>query len=297
MRVFVTGASGFVGSAIVQELLQNGHSVLGLARSEDAAKAIAAAGADVHEGSLEDADSLQRAVAATDGVIHTAFIHDFSRHAAAGEVDRQAITVMGEALAGSGRPLIVTSGTAAVAAGKTGTELDAGKTEGAGSVRSFSEVLTRTFTEKGVRAMLMRLPPSVHGAGDHGFVPWLINIAREKGVAAYVEDGRNVWPAVHRPDAARLYRLALEKGLAGTTYHAVGEEGVPTREIAEVIGRRLNLPVVSKAAGEAADHFGFLGHFFSLDVPSSGKLTREWLGWNPSGPGLIADLDSDAYFA
>jgi nucleoside-diphosphate-sugar epimerase len=297
MRVFVTGASGFIGSALVKELATAGHQVLGLARSDASAAALAAAGADVQRGSLEDLDSLRSGAAATDGVIHAAFIHDFLDLAAAGETDRLAIEALGDALADSGRPLIVTSGTAHLTPGRLGTEDDAPDPNSVAKHRIPSEKTTLALASRGVRAMLLRLPPSVHGDGDHGFVPALIGIARQKGVAAYVGDGRNHWPAVHRLDAAHLYRLALERGSAGARYHGIADQGIPVREIAEVIGRRLNLPVVSKSREEAVDHFGWLAHFIAIDCPASSAKTQGQLGWHPTQPGLLSDLDREEYFA
>ena len=295
MRVFVTGATGFIGSAIVTELIAAGHKVLGLARSDAGAASVAAAGADVHRGSLEDLDSLRRGAAAADGVIHTAFIHDFVDLSAAGETDRRAVEALGAALAGSGRPLVVTSGTAHLAPGRLGTEDDA-PAPGTVSHRLASEETALALASRGVRASLVRLPPSVHGRGDHGFVPRLIGIAREKGISAYVGDGLNRWPAVHRLDAAHLYRLVLEKGSAGARYHGVADEGVPFRDIASVIGRRLNVPVVAKAPEEAADHFGWFAHFTAIDCPASSLQTRELLGWQPKQPRLIPDVDRLRYF-
>jgi nucleoside-diphosphate-sugar epimerase len=292
MRVFVTGASGFIGSAVVSEVIAAGHQVLGLARSDSSAHALEVAGAQVHRGDLDDLDSLRAGAKAADGVIHLAFNHDFTDYTGAAETDRRAIDALGEVLAGSDRPFVVTSGLAGFALGRTMTENDAADPN---SPRA-SEQAALAFTSRGVRVAVLRLPPSVHGEGDHGFVPWLIDIAREKGVAAYPGDGANRWPAVHRLDAAHLFRLALESAPAGARLHAIGDEGVPVREIAGAIGRHLALPVTAVPAEQAADHFGWLGVFFSLDVPASSALTRELLGWQPTHQRLLDDLEEGHYF-
>lgn len=295
MKVFVTGASGFVGSAVVAELVEAGYDVLGLARSDQAAEAIAALGAKVQRGSLDDLDSLRGGAADADGVIHCAFIHDFSNYGASAEADRCAIEAIGAVLAGSDRPFIVTAGTAGLAPGQVVTEDQAGHPPSAAAGR-VSEPAALALVSQGVRASVMRLPPSVHGEGDHGFVPRLIQIAREKGVSAYPGDGSNRWAAGHRLDAARLYRLGLENAPAGTRLHAVGDEGVSSRQIAEVIGRHLNLPVVSVPVAEAEQRFGWLGAFFRLDIPASSALTQQRFDWHPAQPGLLADLDAGHYF-
>ncbi|WP_420962750.1 SDR family oxidoreductase [Brucella sp. IR073] len=295
MRVFVTGASGFVGSAVVNELLTHGHQVTGLVRSETGADSLAETGAEVVRGTIEDLDLLRAEAAKADGVIHTAFNHDFSKFAENCEVDRRAIEALGSALESSDRPLLTTSGMAHLAQGRLATEDDTPPPPSAHFPRA-SEAATAAVAARGVKATVVRLAPSVHGEGDHGFVPILIRIAREKGRSAYIGEGTNRWPGVHRLDAARLYRLALENGAAGGPFHAAAEEGVSFKEIATIIGRRLDLPVVSLTPEEAADHFGWFRIFAPLDAPASSTRTRATLGWEPQGPGLIEDIEKAGYF-
>ncbi len=294
MRIFVTGATGFIGSAIVPELINAGHQVLGLTRSEAGARSLIAAGAQVHRGDLNDLESLRNGAAISDAVIHTAFIHDFSKFKENCEIDRHAIESLGDALARSNRPLIVTSGTAALAPGHVATEDMEAPFHPA--IPRVSEQSALALDARGVRVSVVRLP-QVHDRDKQGLVTYLIAVAREKGVSAYVGDGRNRWPAVHRLDAAPLYRLALEKGSAGARYHAIAEEGVPMRDIAEAIGRGLKIPVVSLSKEEATAHFGWLAFFAGMDAPASSALTQQRLGWRPTAqPGMIADLEQMRYF-
>lgn len=289
MRVFVTGATGFIGSAVVRELLDAGHQVLGLARSEAGAQSLIAAGAQVRRGDLKDLESLRTGATAADAVIHTAFIHDFAKLAETCGIDKRAIETLGAALEGSQRPLLVTSGLGTLAQGRFATEEDASLPPSPVYPRA-SEVTAESLLKRGVRASVVRLP-QVHDTLKQGLITYMIAVAREKGVSAYVGDGRSRWAAVHILDTAHLYRLALEKQEAGARYHAVAEEGVPMRDIAEAIGRGLKVPVVSKSSEEAVAHFGWLGTFVGRDLTASSVQTQRRLGWRPTGPGLIADLD------
>jgi nucleoside-diphosphate-sugar epimerase len=294
MRIFVTGASGWIGSAVVPELISAGHTVLGLARSDASATALAEAGAEVRRGALDDLESLRAGAAASDGVIHLAYVHDFSQMQAAARTDLRAIETLGAALAGSGRPLVIASGVPGIAAGRVGTERD--MPDPAIHPRIAGAQAALALASRGVRSSVLRLPPTVHGDGDHGFVATLVGIAREKGVSGSIGDGSNRWPAVHRLDAARLFRLAVEDAPAGSVLHAVADEGVPVRAIAGVIGRQLDLPVATVAPEDASEHFGWLGAFLGLDAPTSSALTREQFGWQPTQPGLIDDLEAGHYF-
>jgi nucleoside-diphosphate-sugar epimerase len=286
MRVFVTGATGFVGSAVVKELLGAGHKVLGVSRSDAGAAALAAAGAEVWRGSLEDPKGLAEGARDCDAVAHLAFNHDFSRFVENARQDAEAIAAMSAALEGSGRPLIVTSGVALLTPGRLATEADPPSTM---SPRA-SEKAAEEAAARGVRAMSVRLPPITHANGTGGFAGRLIEIAQEKGVSAYIGEGLNRWPAGHRDDAAKIYRLALENGEAGARYHAVDEEGLAMRDIAEAIGKRLGVPTASKTSEEAPEHFGFLAMFAGVDMPASSQWTRQTLGWAPTHTGLLADL-------
>jgi len=292
MRVFITGAAGFIGTATTKELIANGHEVLGLARSDANAEALETLGAEVHRGSLEDLDSLRKGAKETDGTIHLAFIHDFSKFAENGQIDKRAIDAMGNALAESDKPFIVTSGTLLVAPGRLATEEDPVRP----GLPRMSEAAGLAFAARGVRAMAVRLPQVHGGDGRCGLVNYLLNSAREKSVSAYIGDGGNRWSGAHRLDVARLYRLALEKGRAGTSYHAVADEGVTARDIAEIVGRHLKLPVMSIAPEQASEHFGMMAMFAGMDGAASSALTQQWLGWKPTQIGLIADISRPDYF-
>ncbi|WP_314148767.1 SDR family oxidoreductase [uncultured Leifsonia sp.] len=296
MRVFVTGASGWIGSAVVPELVAAGHQVTGLARSEASAERISAAGARPHPGSLDDLESIRSGAAAADAVIHLGFRHDFTDYAASGRTERAVVQTIGDELAGSGRGFLFASGVAATP-GRVLTEEDPSPYTGPDAPRGGGEALAFEYADRHVRPVALRFAPTVHGAGDHGFTAVLVGVARERGVAAWIGDGENRWPAVHRLDAARLVRLALEQAPAGGIVHAIGEEGIPTRAIAEAIGAGLGVPTASIAREEAAEHFGWIGGFFGMDIPASSALTRERYGWEPTGPTLLEDLAAGSYFA
>jgi nucleoside-diphosphate-sugar epimerase len=306
MRAFVTGASGWIGAAVVPELIGAGHEVVGLTRSDASADALTAAGAEVHRGTLDDLDSLRSAAAASDGVIHLAFNHESAFSGdfqGAADADRRAVETFGDALAGSDRPLVIASGTLGIAPGRVATERDghgpasAMTAMGPGPrTRWGTAELTLSLASRGIRSSVVRLSPTNHGDGDNGFMATLVGIARDKGVSGYIGDGTQRWPAVHRLDSARLFRLAVEAAPAGSTLHAVADEGVPLRDIAEVIGRHLGSPAVSIAPEDAGEHFSFLAGFLGIDVPASSALTREQMGWQPAQPGLIEDLEQDHYF-
>ncbi len=296
MKIFVTGATGFVGSAVVPELLSAGHEVLGLARSDAAAQSLVAAGAKAYRGQLEDLDRLRRAAAESDGVIHTGFNHDFSKFKENCELDRKVIEALGAALSPAGRPLIITSGIGVLPPGGRATE-ETRPASPSPNPRAASEEAARALIERGARVSVVRLPPSVHGDGDHGFVPILIKMARDKKASVFIDSGANRWPAVHRLDAARVFKLALDKAAHGAYYHAVAEEGIAFREIAEVIGRRLGVPVLGMTSDAARAHFTWFAHFAALNVLASSEQTQAKLGWRATQSGLIADLDRPAYFA
>jgi nucleoside-diphosphate-sugar epimerase len=293
MRVFVTGAAGFIGTETTKELIANGHEVLGLARSDANAAALEKLGAKVHRGSLEDLDSLRKGAKGTDGTIHLAFIHDFSKFAENGQIDKRAIEAMGDVLEGTNKPFIVTSGTLLVSPGRLATEEDPIMP----GLPRVSETAGLAFAARGVRAMAVRLPQVHGGDGKCGLVNLLLAVAREKGVSGYIGDGGNRWSGAHRLDVARLYRLALEKGVAGRSFHAVADEGVTLREIAEVLGRQLKLPVASISQDKASEHFGLAAMFAGIDGPASSTLTQQWLGWKPKEIGMIADISRPNYFA
>ena len=293
MRVFVTGASGWIGSAVVPRLVGAGHQVVGLARSDSAADAIAAAGGEVLRGSLDDLDRLGEGAAGSDGVIHLAFIHDFTQYEEANHADRRAIEAMGAALEASDRPLVVASGLLTTADGSAATEEDAAPPD---FPRTAASTMTMQLAERGVRSSVVRLPPTVHGRGDRGFLRMIADMARQKEVSGYIGDGSNVWPAVHRLDAAEAFVLALEQAPAGSVWHAVADEGVPTRTIAEAIGTQLDIPVEPVAPDDAAAHFGWMGLVWGAHLPASSVLTRARLGWRPTGPSLLEDLEAGHYF-
>jgi nucleoside-diphosphate-sugar epimerase len=304
MRIFVTGASGWIGSAVVPELLGAGHEVIGLARSEASEQALETVGAIVQRGDVDDPDGLAKAAADSDGVIHLAFQHEVAfggDFAAAAAADRRAVEAMGAALADSDRPFVLASGMLGMKAGRVATEDDGlvpnaeARANPAGR-RAATALLTLSLRGIGVRSSVLRFPPTVHGDGDNGFMATLVAIARQRGVAGYVGDGNNRWPAVHRSDAARLARLAVEAAPAGSVLHAVGDGGVTFREIAATMGRHLGVPTESVAPDDAAEHFSFLGRFVSLDSPATAAMTRELLGWEPTGPGLLEDLEQDHYY-
>jgi len=293
MRVFLTGATGFIGTAVARELIGAGHTVLGVARTEEGARTLASRGVDPHMGDLADHDSFISGARACEAVIQCAFIHDFSRFAENIEIEKNTVAAMLDALAGSGKPFIATSGVAMLAPGRTATEDDQPQRQGRGE----TEALVREAAGRGLRTAVIRLPPITYDSGEGGFLPMLVSVAREKGVAAYIGDGANRWPAGHRLDAANLYRLALETGEPGAAYHAVGDEGVPMREIAAAIGRRLGLPTASLGAEDAVNHFGWLGMFAGIDMPATSQLTQQRLGWRPTHARLIEDIASAASLA
>ncbi|MGW2419571.1 SDR family oxidoreductase [Streptomyces sp. NPDC001709] len=300
MRIFVTGASGWIGSAVVPELIEAGHQVVGLARSDASAAALTEAGAEVVRGTVDDLDVLRDAAAASDGVIHLAFKHDIAFSGdfkGAAEADRRAVDVIGEALAGSDRPFVLASGLAGLTPGRAATERDMPTPDDSPvSIRATTAQEVLAFASRGIRSSVVRLSPTCHGDGDSGFMAMLVATARDKGVSGYIGDGANRWPAVHRLDAARLFRLAVEQAPAGSVLHGIAEEGIAIRDVAEVIGRHLDVPVVSVAPEAAAGHFGWLAGFLGMDLPASSTLTRELLGWQPAHPDLLEDLGKGHYF-
>ena len=297
MRVFVTGATGWIGSAAVDELLAAGHHVTGLARSDASAAALQAKGAAVRRGDVDDLDGLRAGAGAADAVLHLAYKHDWSDVAASMASERAAVQTIGETLAGTGKHFLFASGVAAVAPGRPATERDPSPHHGPDSPRGGAENLAFDFVGQGVRSVALRFSPTVHGQRDHGFIARIAQIAREKGVSGYPGEGTNHWAAVHRSDAARLVALALAKAPAGTRVHAVGEEGVPSRAVAEAIGAALRLPVTSVAPDDVADHFGWIGTFFGMELSATSAATRELLGWTPTGPTLLEDIAAGAYGA
>lgn len=295
MHVFVTGASGWIGSAAVAELIGAGHEVTGLARSDASAAALTSAGATPHRGSLDDLDSLRSGAEAADGVVHLAFNHDFSDYVGAGRTERAAVTALGDVLAGSGRPLLLAAGVAGLSTG-VATEQDVPAFSGPDAPRGGSEGLALEYAARGVRSISVRFAPTVHGEGDHGFIATIVAAARRTGVAGYVGDGGNRWSAVARADAARVVRLALEQAPAGTVAHAVGEEGITTADIAAEIGRGLDLPTASIDPDAAVEHFGWIGRFFGMNAAASSAATQSLLGWSPTGPSLLSDLRAGYYY-
>ncbi len=296
MRVFVTGASGWIGSATVDELLSAGHDVLGLARSEASAATLAAKGVSVLRGDLDDLDALRKGAVDSEGVVHLVNKHDWSNPANSNAAERAAVETIADALVDTGRPLVLASGVAGLAQGRPSTEKDPSPFHGPEAPRGGSENLALSYADRGVRVISARFAPTVHGDRDHGFIAHIVGVAREKGVSAHIGDGEHRWAAVHRSDAARLVRLGLERAPSGSRLHAVAEEGVSTKAIAEAIGRGLHLPVTSVAPDDAQAHFGFIGSFFGMDLAASSEGTRALLGWVPTGPTLIEDIDAGAYF-
>jgi nucleoside-diphosphate-sugar epimerase len=304
MKIFVTGASGWIGSAVVPELLSAGHAVVGLARSEESAQRLESAGAFVQRGDVDDPEGLAKAAADSDGVIHLAFQHEIAfggNFAAAAKADRTAVAAMGEALAGSDRPFVLASGMLGLSVGRVATENDGLVPDAViranpAGLRAATGLFALSLRGIGVRSSVLRLPPTVHGEGDNGFVATFVSIARQRGVSGYVGDGANRWPGVHRSDAARLARLAVESAPGGSVLHAVGDEGVPFGEVAAAIGRHLDVPTQSLTPADALEHFGHLGHFVALDSPATAAITRELLRWEPTGPSLLEDLEQDHYY-